>query len=1043
MKIKKRNGALENLSLNKILFRIRKICNDKKLGKLKGIDPDIIAQKVTNRIYDGISSSEIDDLTASITIALATENPYYGDIASRITISNMHKNTNDCFSEVMELLYKNIDVNGLSAPIVSESLINNVRLLKNEVNDYIDYDRDYNLNYFGYKTLEKSYLMKIYSRDNTFVVERPQHMFMRVSIGIHGNNIEKVKETYDLMSQGFFIHATPTLFNAGTPRPQLSSCFLLDGSTDSIDGIYKTLTDCAKISKWAGGIGFHIHDIRGNDGKIRGTNGVSSGIIPMLRVFNSTARYVNQSGRRMGSFASYLEPWHKDIMEFLDLKKNHGDEEQRARDLFYALWIPDLFMEKVKNDEDWFLMCPDESKGLSNVYSTEFNNLYNNYIEQGKFKEKIKARDLWKKIIDSHIETGTPYMLYKDSCNLKSNQKNLGTIKSSNLCVHPDTYILTDDGYYKIKELSNKNIMVWNGDTFSNTVVKKTGENQKLINIKFSNGVELKCTEYHKFHIQNFTDILAAKDLKRGMKLINHNFPIIDNSRNLLYPYTQGFFAGHDNCDNRYCYDDRNRIICGHPYGIDDKLFVPVNYSIKTKIQWLSGLLHTDICKIIDNYLVHITHSNIDFLTKITYLLNTLGCDSVINNNTLVISNYTLNKLKSFPFFSMKTFIKFLNTDGPHDITVVDIQDLNGTYDTYCFNEPIKNMGIFNGIIAGNCAEIVEYTSPDETAVCNLASIALPKFVTNSKQYDFDKLKDVVKVVVKNLDKVIDINYYPIPEAKNSNLKHRPIGLGVQGLADTYMKMRIPFDSDEAVALNKRIFESIQFAALESSMELAKEYGTYSSYENSPVSKGVFQHNMWGIDEQNLCEDWQGLRNNIMKFGIRNSLLTAVMPTASTSQILGNSECIEPIQSNIFLRRTLSGEFPVINSFLISDLFDLGLWNKHMRDQIVKNGGSIQDIPNIPSELKSLYKTVWELSQKYLINQSADRGAFIDQSQSLNLFMSQPTYKKLTSMHFYAWEKGLKTGQYYLRTKAAKEAIQFTIEPEKKDNSDVCDMCSG
>jgi ribonucleoside-diphosphate reductase alpha subunit len=774
MKIKKRNGSLEDLSLNKIVYRIRNICNDSNLGELKGIDPDIIAQKVTNRIYDGISSSEIDDLTGNITIALATENPFYGDIASRITVSNMHKNTNECFSEVMEFLYNNTDVNGDHSPIVSDSLMKSVRQYKDDLDSYINHDRDYNLNYFGYKTLEKSYLMRVHTADSTIIVERPQHMFMRVSIAIHSNDIDKIKETYDLMSQGYFIHATPTLFNAGTPRPQMSSCFLIDGGADSVDGIYKTITDCAKISKWAGGIGFHIHDIRGKNSKIRGSNGISDGIIPMLRVFNSTARYINQSGKRTGSFACYIEPWHVDIKGFLDMKKNHGDEEQKARDLFYALWIPDLFMEKVKNDEDWFLMCPDESKGLSSVYSTDFNILYNKYVDNGFFKEKIKARDLWKRILDSQTETGTPYMLYKDSCNIKSNQKNLGTIKSSNLC-----------------------------------------------------------------------------------------------------------------------------------------------------------------------------------------------------------------------------------------------------------------------------AEIIEYTSPDETAVCNLASIALPKFVIDSNTFDFDKLKKVVKVVVKNLDTVIDVNFYPIPEAKNSNFKHRPIGLGVQGLADTYMKMKIPFDSTKALALNKKIFESIQFAALESSMEISKLKGTYSSYEHSPVSKGVFQHNMWGVDEKSLYENWDGLRSDIMKYGIRNSLLTALMPTASTSQILGNSECIEPLQSNIFMRRTLSGEFPVVNKYLINDLFDLGLWNKHIRDEIVKNSGSIQNISDIPDDLKSLYKTVWELSQKVLINQSADRAAFIDQSQSLNLFMAQPTHKKLTSMHFYSWEKGLKTGQYYLRTKAAKEPIQFTIEPEKQNDHEACDMCSG
>lgn len=781
MKIKKRNGQFQNLSLNKIVYRIRKICTDKKLGKIKNIDPDIIAQKVVQRIYNEISSSEIDELTSQIAIAMSTEDPEYSQISSRIIISNMHKNTVECFSEVMENLYDNIDIHGKPSPLISDSCIKIVRENKDTLNFAIDYIKDYNFDYFGFKTLERSYLLKI----NNDINERPQHMFMRVAIGIHSDDIEKVIETYQLMSDGFFTHATPTLFNSGTPNPQMISCFLLDGGNDSIEGIYKNITDCAKISKWAGGIGTHIHGIRGKNSSIRGTNGKSDGIVPMLKVYNTTAKYVNQSGKRNGSFAIYLEPWHKDILDFLELKKNHGDEGQRARDLFYALWIPDLFMHSVKNDDYWYLMCPDECPGLHDCYGEKFNELYQLYIDQQKYYAKVKARDIWSRIVTSQIETGTPYILYKDACNIKSNQKNIGTIKSSNLCT-----------------------------------------------------------------------------------------------------------------------------------------------------------------------------------------------------------------------------------------------------------------------------EIIEFTSPNEVACCNLASIALPKFIKqnpksfNIENFDFNYLYNISKIIIKNLDKIIDKNYYPVSEAEYSNKRHRPIGLGVQGLADTYIKMRIPFESAEALILNKLIFETIEYAAIEASCELSQLYGPYETYIDSPISKGLFQHNLWNVKDEDLSGmwNWSELREKVMKFGVRNSLLTALMPTASTAQILGNSECFEPYQSNIFMRRTLSGEFPIVNKYLINDLNQLDLWSKEIRDSIIKNNGSIQHITNIPDDIKNLYKTVWELKQKNIIDQAADRAIFIDQSQSMNLFLPNPSYKKITSMQFYAWEKGLKTGQYYLRTKSAIEPIQVTIEnsPSKPiiDCTDeICIMC--
>ena len=654
-------------------------------------------------------------------------------------------------------LYNYIDPNtGKHAPLLSEEVYNIIQENKEILDSTIIYDRDFGYDFFGFKTLEKSYLLKL----NGKVVERPQHMIMRVAVGIHQNDIEGAIETYNLMSERWFTHATPTLFNAGTPKPQLSSCFLLSMKEDSIQGIYDTLAQCAKISQSAGGIGLSIHDIRATGSYIRGTNGTSNGIVPMLKVFNDTARYVDQGGgKRKGSFAIYLEPWHADIYDFLELKKNHGKEEMRARDLFYALWIPDLFMKRVEEEGKWSLFCPNECPGLSDSYGEEFEKLYTKYEEEGRAKATVKARDLWFKVLDSQIETGTPYMLYKDACNEKSNQKNLGTIKSSNLCT-----------------------------------------------------------------------------------------------------------------------------------------------------------------------------------------------------------------------------------------------------------------------------EIVEYTAPDEVAVCNLASIALPRFVIDGK-FDHQKLFEITYVVTKNLNKIIDINYYPVEEARNSNMRHRPIGLGVQGLADTFIMLRHPFESEEAKKLNKEIFETIYYASLTASKDLARENGPYQSYEGSPISQGIFQFDMWNATPSDRWE-WDVLREEIMKYGVRNSLLLAPMPTASTSQILGNNECIEPYTSNIYARRVLSGEFVVVNKHLLIDLVKLGLWNEDLKDKLMINNGSIQEFDEIPDDIKELYKTVWEIKQRTIIDMAADRGAFIDQSQSLNLFIQDPNYAKITSMHFYAWKRGLKTGMYYLRTKAAADAIKFTIKKE-------------
>lgn len=752
MQVLKRNGKREEVSFDKITARVKKLCYGLDSNF---VDPIEISKKVIQGIFDGVTTSDLDNLAAETSASLATIHPDYAILAARIAVSNLHKNTNKSFSETMELLYNYIDpMTNQKAGLISDETIQVIRNNADKLDSAIIYDRDYSFDYFGFKTLERSYLLKA----NKKVVERPQHLLMRAAIGIHGSEIDTAIETYNLMSEKWFVHATPTLFNAGTPKPQLSSCFLLSMVDDSISGIFETLSRCAKISQSAGGIGLSIHNIRAKGSYIKGTGGSSNGIIPMLRVFNDTARYVDQGGgKRKGAFAIYIEPWHADIMDFLELKKNHGKEEMRARDLFYALWIPDLFMERVVADKEWSLFCPNEAPKLYDTYGEEFEALYHQYESEGRARKVVRAQDLWYQICQSQIETGTPYILYKDACNKKSNQKNLGTIRSSNLCT-----------------------------------------------------------------------------------------------------------------------------------------------------------------------------------------------------------------------------------------------------------------------------EIIEYTAPDEVAVCNLASISLPKFIEN-KTFDFNKLVEVTRVITRNLNRIIDINYYPIPEARNSNFRHRPIGIGVQGLADAFILMRMPFDSEAARQLNREIFETIYYAAVSESCELAKKYGAYETFPGSPMSQGIFQFDMWGVEPDTNRWDWNALRNEVIKHGIRNSLLLAPMPTASTSQILGNNECFEPYTSNFYTRRTLSGEYIVINKHLLEDLVKLGLWNQEMKEMIMFNNGSIQNIPSIPTKLKELYKTVWELSQKSIIDMAADRGAFICQSQSLNLFLENASVNKLGSMHFYGWKKGLKTGMYYLRTKSAVDPIKFTL----------------
>lgn len=753
MFVKKRDGRLETVQLDKITGRIEKLSYGLNQDFIKPFDVSI---KVINGLYDGVTTQELDNLAAEVSASLITRHPDYGILAARIAVSNLHKNTTKSFSTAMKRLYQHVDdKTGQRAPLLGKDTWKVIHENAQLLDEAILHNRDFSYDYFGFKTLERSYLLRV----NNQIVERPQHLLMRVSVGIHGKDIAAAIETYNLLSEKWFTHATPTLFNAGTPKPQMSSCFLLQMKDDSIDGIYDTLKRCAKISQSAGGIGLSVHNVRAKGSYIRGTGGTSNGIVPMLRNFDMTARYVDQGGgKRKGSIAVYLEPWHADIFEFLELKKNHGKEEMRARDLFYALWIPDLFMKRVEDNDVWSLFCPNECPGLADVYGEEFEKLYESYERSGRYKKQVKAQDLWFQVLSSQVETGTPYMLYKDAANSKSNQKNLGTIKSSNLCT-----------------------------------------------------------------------------------------------------------------------------------------------------------------------------------------------------------------------------------------------------------------------------EIIEYTGPDEVAVCNLASIALPKFVVKENSFDHNKLYEITKVITRNLNKVIDANYYPIVEAKNSNLRHRPIGIGVQGLADVFILLRMPFDSPEARVLNREIHETIYFAAMEASMELAKIDGPYTSYEGSPVSKGIFQFDMWGVKPSPRW-DFEKLRYEVLAHGVRNSLLVAPMPTASTSQILGNNECFEPYTSNIYSRRTLSGEFMMVNRHLTNELIRLGLWSDLMRQRIISANGSVQSIQEIPEHTRAIFRNVWEISQKSIIDMSADRGAFICQSQSLNIHLTDVNFAKLTSMHFYAWRKGLKTGMYYLRSTAAADAIKFTVD---------------
>ena len=1037
----KRNGSKEEVSFDKVIRRIKKLCYQLS----EDINPIMIAQKVCSQIYNNVTTSELDELAAQICISMETTHLDYGILASRIIISNNHKCTSPSFSETIYLLYNNRNKenkgnNDNKCPLIADDVYEIIMKNKDKLNACINYDKDYLFDYFGFKTLEKSYLMKV----NGCIVERIQHLFMRVSIGIHKDDLKSAIHSYELISNKYFTHATPSLYNSGTPRPQFASCFLL-GMEDSVKGIYKTISDCAEISACAGGIGLSLSKIRSKNSYIKGTNGSSNGIIPLCRVLNETARHINQSGKRPGSIAVYIEPHNVEILEFLELRKNTGAESERARDLFLALWVSDLFMKRVEADAQWSLFDSNECIGLEEVYGAEFEELYLKYEAEGRERKKISARKVWNYIMTSQIETGTPYMLYKDAINKKSNQKHYGTIKNSNLCVVGDTLILTNKGFKEIKELSNSDQYIWNGEKFSLSKVVKTGENQKIIKVLFNDGSFLECTEYHKFYVQDdilesncdkddilkskYVKKIDAKDLTKGLKLVKCKYPTIEY------------------------YDEKEEKF------FKDEYDVPLNCSIKTKVEWLANIC--DLYGVLSesNQSIEISSIHKDFLIKIMLMLQTLGCKSNIHNindkslDTLVINYESLNNLVKFGFNPKKLILNLSEETYKESeskfVEVLEIIDEYKYADTYCFNEPLRNAGIFNGIFAGNCAEILEYSDEKEYAVCTLASISLPNFVSDDGlRFDFEKLIEVSNVIVRNLNKIIDINYYPVPETELSNKKHRPLGIGVQGLSDVYCKMKMAFESPEAKTLNKQIFETLYYGAMVASNNIAIEEGNggYSTFEGSPLSQGLFQFDLWNVQPSDRY-DWNALRNSVMKHGVANSLLVALMPTASTSQILGNNECFEPITSNIYTRRTIAGDFIVINKYLVKELMKIGLWNVDMKNLIIANNGSVQNIDVIPDIIKSLYKTVWEIKQKSIIDQAIERGPYVCQTQSMNLFFEEPTPTVLTSALFHGWKNGLKTGCYYIRNKPKAQAQQFTIDPSSKsggnkDGDGGCEMCS-
>ena len=999
MQVIKRNGDRETISFDKITKRI----SDLTLfpGKeLTYVDPLLIAKETINGIFNGISTVALDMLSAEICATKSHHHPEYNQLGGRILSSHISKSTDDVYLNVVTTLYNHSNL--------SNTFYNFVVTHHAEIQEMFDYSRDMSFDFFSMKTLERSYLFKV----NEKIVERPQHMWMRVAIQIHGGfadgkvNLHLLRETYDLLSMLYFTHATPTLFNSGTKNPQLSSCYLYS-TEDNIEDIFDMIGNTAKISKWAGGIGLSLSNIRGKGTIIRGTNGKSDGIIPLCKTLETVGRYINQGGKRNGSIACYLEPWHSDIQSFVELRKNTGDENLRARDLFIALWVPDLFMKRVQADAEWTLMCPHECPGLVDSYGEAFETLYTTYEVEKKGKKTIRARALWDQILENQLETGMPYLSFKDSVNRKNMQRHLGVIRNSNLCVAPETMILTSKGYYPIESLVNQSVEVWNGEEFSETTILQTGTSQPLIKVVLTNGSEIECTPYHIFYTWNNGKIVQVKacDLCEGKSLIPVEYPILRN------------------------------IVSNHSIDSIDLKTVPINGTHAHKLLWLGSFLdttkdHTTQFNSPGNFFC--VENTIEYINHVKYMLQTMGCNPFRVHFCLVdylmISDKDLLNLYEMGCRSTV----FTNRTVPYDkeaihfICVANVVHTGRISDTFCFIEKKRGMGIFNGVLTGQCNEIALVSNKDNYAVCNLASICLPRFVENGV-FNFETLQRVAGVITQNLNNVIDVNFYPTPETRKTNLQNRPIGIGVQGLADVYCMLGLSFASDEARALNKKIFETIYYGAVEKSIHIASEVGPYPSYENSPHSEGLLQFDFYENSETTL--DWKTLKEKMKQIGIRNSLLTALMPTASTSQIMCNNECFEPFTSNIYVRKTIAGEFTIVNQHLIKDLLQRGLWNKIIYEEILYDNGSVQKIKDIPDDLKQRYKTAFELKMTDLLKQAVERAPFIDHMQSMNLFMAKPDFTMLNSSHFYSWKNGLKTGMYYLRTLPATDAVKFGLDP--------------
>ncbi len=1034
MKVINRKGESVDVHFDAIKTRIQALCSEEEAREL---DIDTVVIQTVQGIHDGITTTELDQLSARVCAGMQATHYLYGDLAGKILVSDLHKN--------LKYVYADGD-RGTEGSTFSSRMTNVWRKVGTLSDAFVKYivehgdaldamlvpARDYTYSYFAFRTLERSYLL----RDaEGRLLETPQDMIMRVAVAVHMDFMHvdaamaRIRETYELMSTGMFTHATPTLFNAGTEYENMVSCYLL-GTEDSMGGIYKTLADCAQISKWAGGIGVHVSNVRARGAKIKSTNGTADGLVPMLKVYNETARYCNQAGRRKGSIAIYLEPWHADVWEFCELRRNSGAETERARDLFLALWVPDLFMEAVRDDADWHLMTPDVCPGLNELYGDKFKEAYETYVSQGKFVRRIRARDLWYHIMDSQIETGTPYILFKDHVNRKSNHANVGIIKSSNLCVAPETQILTADGYRVISELKDQEADVWNGERFSRVTVRQTGVDQPLLTVWFSNGEALDCTPYHKFYIQGRDGLVEAKDLQPGMQVRKFAMPLADDSRlcdDLVFPESHG----------RFCAEEVRTGAKG--------CAVPARQKLSIKLRWLEGLVDgAGILTRDGDIRIDGSDASRTFLHDTKRMMDTVGVDAeVLDAHGVVTLRFCARSVAKLAAmgFAPKSSCDLSSlpeiTEDTEDVAicVTSVDDAGRRADTYCFTEPLAQAGVFNGIRTSQCAEITEYSDSTTYACCNLASIAVNRFVTRSEDgtqqviIDHARLHDVTKVVVRNLDRIIDNNYYPTKEARSSNLALRPVGVGIQGMGDLYCLLGQPYDSEAAVRTDAEVMETIYHAAIEASVEMAQQRGPYPCFRGSPFSCGRLQIDAWPEKDVLLSGryDWDALRQLVRQHGTRNSLLTALMPTASTSQIMGNAECFEPINSNLFKRGTLAGEFLVVNRHLMRQLMDLGLWSAQLKDRLLLSDGSIQSFEDIPEDVRRLYRTVWELPQRSIIDHAAARGPFVDQSQSMNLYFATPNYTRLHSALMYAWQRGLKTGVYYVRSKPAKEAIKFAV----------------